>query len=461
MDEIDKLRKEIIESETFCFYPFLELSTNPMGYFKPCCYYQGYLYKKLDSYDNERSDEIYSLNGGDNFDDVWNGEVIKSVRNALYDGQKIDPCKICRRDGAASMRVRSINEYKNNRKVLEHVYDVIQNDGYSNNPPSRLELKPSNLCNLKCRMCNRYDSSQIEKELFDLAEKYGGIQTRSGRFEFIDSSKNGGVWEKHFQFNDIESSDWSNNQDVLSDIKKIIPYLDVLSFAGGEPTIIPMVSEILKYCVDHNYASNITVFISSNFTNLNREFLSLMDKFKKFELIASIDGIDDVQEYCRFPSKWPKISQNFIDAKSRMIYPNVKILTNITVNLLNVINLTDLLWWIEERSDEYPYFNEWPYNLNVLLHPHEMMITNLPPKGREIAIERLTHYLKHSNILTQFPGLDSKIRLVIDQLQTPWGDEQIKNIVDFNKKTEILDKHRQISLSEKIPELHFVIKDID
>ena len=37
MNELDKFRRNIIDSDTFCFYPFLELSTNPAGHIKPCC----------------------------------------------------------------------------------------------------------------------------------------------------------------------------------------------------------------------------------------------------------------------------------------------------------------------------------------------------------------------------------------------------------------------------------------
>ena len=112
---------------------------------------------------------------------------------------------------------------------------------------------------------------------------------------------------------------------------------------------MPFVIKALNYCVENDYAKNITVFISSNFTNLNKQFFEMMPKYKKFELIASIDGFGKVNDYARFPSKWSQVSKNYLTAKEYMKYPNVKILTNITVNSLNILNLVDLLHWLEKR----------------------------------------------------------------------------------------------------------------
>ena len=200
MDKIDQLRKEIINSETFCFHPFLELSVNPAGHVKPCCYYVGFLYNDATNsfvidgyllhdsskpnYTNKDFNNTVNLQNKDTtLEKVWSGESIKLVRKELWQGKgdSLHACNICQRDGKASMRVRSINEYKNNREVLQLVKHAIENDFSVNQFPKRLELKPSNLCNLKCVMCNSYDSSQIAKELDELSEKYSGITIWGGR----------------------------------------------------------------------------------------------------------------------------------------------------------------------------------------------------------------------------------------------------------------------------------------
>jgi hypothetical protein len=175
-----------------------------------------------------------------------------------------------------------------------------------------------------------------------------------------------------------------------------------------------------------------------------------MPKYKKFELIASIDGYGKVNNYARFPSKWSQISKNYIAAKEYMKYPNVKILTNITVSILTIVDLVDLLYWIEDRANEYPYFKEWPYNINLVMFPEEQRITLLPENLKKLAIERLTEYLNDSQILKEFPGLDSKIHLLINELRKSDEPEIFKT---FKDRIKVLDDLREIKINEYIPSI--------
>jgi hypothetical protein len=179
----------------------------------------------------------------------------------------------------------------------------------------------------------------------------------------------------------------------------------------------------------------------------------MMPKFKEFELIASIDGFGLVNNYCRFPSKWEQVSTNYSKAKQLMANGNVKILMNVTVNLLNVMNLDSLLTWIETQAVEYPYYSKWPYNINLIFYPVDQRINSLPQIERDITIERLEKYKLTSKIIKEFPELVHKIDLVINELKTPYtknDDCELKRFVD---RAKILDKHRGISIVNYIPDL--------
>jgi MoaA/NifB/PqqE/SkfB family radical SAM enzyme len=440
MQELNKLRSEILASETFCFYPFLEISTNPVGHMKPCCNYIGTI-------DHDDGNPI-SILKGDTFDSVWNSNPMKSIRKDLHQGNIPAKCRRCIRDGDASMRYRSIKEYNDNIEILQLVKNTIDNDYHADHQPIILELKPSNLCNLKCVMCNSYDSSQIAKELKELSNKFGGINVRDGRFMSISDQP--GIRESNQVFKDVDQPEWDDNEVIWENFKRIAPYLQILSFAGGEPTIMPSVLRILNFCVENDYAKNITVFISSNFTNLNKNFFDIMPHYKKFELISSIDGVGTVNDYCRFPSKWSQISKNYLLAKQYMKHSNVKMMTNITVNLLNVVNVTDLLYWLEERAEELPCYKEWPFNVNLIMYPPEQQIKLLPDDLKQLTISRLEEYMRVSKILKSFPGLDSKIHLIIRELQQP-GDPKLLEI--FKSRIKILDEHRKIDIRNYIPEI--------
>ena len=138
MDEIDQLREDIIKSETFCFYPFTQLSSNPSGHLKPCCNYVGPM--------THPDGSVISILSGDNFTNAWNSEHLVDLREKLHKGDIPDACRRCIRDGDVSMRKRSVDDYKIDRKTLELVVDSIKNNYQADHHPSYLELKPSNLC---------------------------------------------------------------------------------------------------------------------------------------------------------------------------------------------------------------------------------------------------------------------------------------------------------------------------
>lgn len=450
MDNLDRLRKEILNSETFCFYPYLELSTRPNGVVFPCCYWNETGHLALE-------DKVSSENPLESF---WNSKKTISIRNDLYQGKSLEGCQICTRDKTASMRARSIQEYINKREYLQLVQDTIDAGGVANHLPKRLELKPSNLCNLKCFMCNAFDSSQIEKELRELSIKYVGIKSRGGRLREAGVGVPG-VWEgrvKEYELPNMLNLDWAESGEFWNDLTKILPGLEVLSFAGGEPTVNPIVHKILKFCVDNDYAKNITVFISSNFTNLNKDFFELMPSFKKFELIASIDGIEEVQEYIRFPSKWRVIKQNFEIARQYMRHSNIKILVNITVSILNINYICDLLNYLDNEIFEYPYYNEWPYNINLLNYPEELRIDWIPPDLRQNLIDKIKEYQNKSETLKFFPSMKIKTDLLIDQLNQDYNVEEAETYLNILKHTiTVIDSHRNIDYKTAIPFLNKII----
>lgn len=439
----EELRKYITDSETFCYYPFLELSTNPSGHIKPCCYFGDVLY------DGEK---VISITQEYSLDQAWNSESMIDVRKSVMGGTKLKQCETCYRDGIASMRTRSIGEYIERDDITEVIQAAIQNDYVVTDGPRRLELKPSNLCNLKCVMCNKYDSSQIEKELKELAEVHGGISVNNGRFVSINLNK-AGITELNPAFQNSETADWSDNNEVLKSFRAMVPMLETLSFAGGETTLIPFVYNSLKYCVDSGHSEKITVYMSSNFTNLNKNLLELMPHFKKFELIASIDGLELVNDYSRYPSKWDQVSGNYIRARDSLSGSKVKLLVNVTVSALTVMNLDKLLYWIDDTYEKNSYYDEWPYNINLLWGPQSQQINVLPLDKRQIAIERLEKYKEVSEVLKKFPAMTSKIDLVINELKTDRSQNHQTQLDYLKNRINVLDAHRGIHIDNYIPDL--------
>ena len=88
----------------------------------------------------------------------------------MLDGKYNEACKTCyvhEAQGLESDRQKYIERYKD--------VPINVDNGNDTGKPLDLELRFSNLCNLKCRMCHPRQSSQVEKELKkhpQLAERY-------------------------------------------------------------------------------------------------------------------------------------------------------------------------------------------------------------------------------------------------------------------------------------------------
>jgi MoaA/NifB/PqqE/SkfB family radical SAM enzyme len=457
MTAFENLKQDILKNENFCFYPFLEISTRPNGVVFPCCYWN----------DHEHLSKLEKISHESSILDLWNSARIVTIRNALAAGQRLSGCNICYRDGSASMRVRGIKESINNDLHLELVKNTIDNNGIAAHLPRRLELKPNNLCNLKCISCNAYDSSQIEDELKQLDEKHGGIKTHGGRYrhKVVDvlNKTAPGVWEGvigEYVLPDQRNLSWAESEKFWQDMMVVLPKIEVLSFAGGEPTLNPIVHKILSYCVENGYDKNIIVFLSSNFTNLKDDFFKLMKGFKRFELIASIDGIDKVQEYLRFPSKWSTIKRNFELAKTHMQSNNTKLVTNITVSILNIFYIRQLLDYIDSTDRIEPKYHQWPYNINLLNMPFELQINWIPNELRKTIIADLEDYKHTSAVLRRFPGLKMKIDLLLTELEKPvdpiLANKQLRILYET---ITTLDENRKMNYKQCIPFLSEIFEN--
>jgi hypothetical protein len=118
-----------------------------------------------------------------------------------------------------------------------------------------------------------------------------------------------------------------------------------------------------------------------------------------------------------------------------------------------VLNLDSLLNWIEDLAKCYPYYYEWPYNINLIWAPQDQSIGNLPQHLKDLAISRLNSYKQTSSILKEFPELNSKIDLVIDELSHPTGNSETDLFEEFILRVSVLNEHRGIKMKDYIPDL--------
>jgi len=176
-----------------------------------------------------------------------------------------------------------------------------------------LDLRASNQCNFKCRMCNDDYSTQWQNELEKIIDNY--------------TSKS-----RHLK------GDWLKPlYEKLGDVK-------YLYLAGGEPFIIPQTFQLLD--IFDSRKDEITLFINTNLSNLfyrDIDILNTISQFMEVHLMISCDGFGEIGEYQRTGFNNKRFKQNLQKVIERTKTSNIKIQIVHALTSLNIWQLFQFL----------------------------------------------------------------------------------------------------------------------
>lgn len=272
-------------------------------------------------------------------------ETAESLRDGKYHPEH---CKYCIRHTAINRTPDSVHYDKTITtlagKTFEDKKTYIQNKGKF----VYLDLRPGNLCNLKCRTCNPTQSSEIAKEI----KEYGISGKKNSKW----SSDQIELLSYRYTTADAEAYKWN----------EVLKYFDLnyLKALGGEPSIDPHVYKLLEH-ITNTYTDLPILHITTNATNVNKRWMDLIKNFLELSVNFSIDGAGDVFEYTRYPAKWNSIKTNIEKHISEL---------SINSKNINYVNTILLLLTIEDWIDE---FADVVYNNNLDVSYNEVQAVNM------------------------------------------------------------------------------------
>lgn len=389
-------------SDTFCILPWMHVATSPGGSYRVCC--------NSDSKNNQ-----FKLNGEQlklhkhSVNDLHKSETLIAIREQMLAGQRPETCRRCFAQEDAGVR--------SSRQIYNEVWD----DGLAhgvNDPvvPRYLDLRLGNLCNLKCRMCNPYSSNQWVEEW----EVLHG--------EFPEQER---AW--------LQDMEWPNFAGTDRHLREMMSAVEEIYFTGGEPTIIKRHEQLLDYCIEQGLAGQIRLKYNTNLTNTPVRLIDKWAHFAHLRLNCSIDGVGELNDYIRYPSKWRGVWRNYNQVLERTTNRILDIHT--TVQTTNVLHLHHVLEHFV-RPVEQAVDLETPFIFfNLLQNPDYLNIKILPRPLKDLVQERLEPWLGHPDLET-LPG-------VLDYM---WHEDWSDRWPEFVAHTHQLDQMRGQSLVKVVPE---------
>jgi MoaA/NifB/PqqE/SkfB family radical SAM enzyme len=393
-----------IPHDKFCVLPWVSIEASPIGTVRPCCL---------------ATDEIVDDTGNKfklsqaSFEDIQNSQHMQSLRQEFLDGKQPQTCRRCwneERAGRTSKRM--------------HTLDRLKHMGISDNwtadakPLMFLDLKLGNICNLKCRICGSWSSSQFATEELNFI-----IDKEEKKTSFHYQMLRDGAWPRESeQF-------WAQLDSAMSEVRYI-------EFTGGEPFMIKEHFDLLKRLIERNYAHQIEIHYNTNGTQYPEDAEEIWQYFKHVEIAFSIDDVGSRFEYQRTNATWTEVCDNIARFRSmRDRNLNMSLQVCCTVNVFNVMYLEDVANWIDTQDFDFVYWN-------MLHDAYYFSIGTMPVTAKQVATTRLTH----ANIPEKF---QDEFNRIIDFMNNGVSlDGQL-----LRMKIKDLDFKRQQKLQEYAPEL--------
>lgn len=431
------------KSKTFCAMPFVSTMVNSDGKFKYCCIAEG----GSKNTDLQTDGKTLDVNNSTLLD-AWNSDTVRDVRKKMIAGEQVDACMKCDlqnkigREGYRDMMTKEWVWRIGADKMDALVKEAMEKDGVIESSPVYLDLRLGNLCNFRCRMCNPYSSSAIAKEHFQLWDK-------DDEYKRIYSSEYGGS-PTHLK----NQETWFESDMLWDQVESMIPTLKKVYMTGGEPTLIENNYYFMEKCIEKG-RKDIVMFFNTNCSNLTEKFTTVLSKFDRVDINASLDGFGEMNDYIRYPAHWWKISENFEKLASMK---NIHLGASPVVQIYNIFDLDKIIDYVDDvckRFDRNIFID-----FLIDTHPKYLDIKILPTEIKEAAWEKLNNYIINNKSKVERHELTKNstygILNLLKEDRIPLSDVYLKNFMSY---TKILDKNRKQVFEDVCIELNDHLKN--
>lgn len=404
-DMTPKEKELLIDSDTFCMLPWLHLHAFPDGRAYPCCF-------ALDQY------PVGDLNK-DSMETVFNSKDMKKMRLNMLDDKPSRQCTKCydqEKSGFFSLRLSSNKHFGHNISMVDNT----QSDGLADFVIKYWDIRFSNLCNMACRSCGTWFSSnwyEDHKKLTGKPPDHAKIM-RVGR----------------------------TADDIWEQMLKQFDHVEQFYFAGGEPLIMEEHYRILKE-LDKRKMYHVRLIYNTNFSKLKFKDLDVLELWNKFDSVsvgASVDAEGKRGEFMRKGTVWKDTVAN--RKKMLEVCPQVDFYISSTVGLINALHIVDFHRnWVDQGL-----LKPQDFNFNLLQYPFWQRIDLLPDAYKQKVKEKYEKHLEWLRPQDHLTRATKGFESGLDYMMRRDNFDQFHKFKDGMQKLDVI---RNENILEVFPEL--------
>lgn len=337
------LQENFYIPDTICPMPWMH-SEIKNGKIKPCCVY-----------DNESAESF----ANNNITEIFNGDLFQNTRHQLLQGTKIPQCSRCWNTedlGIISSRQRHLDLWGG-----EFLGYYIQNPEIKS-----LDIKPSDACNFKCRICGPGSSSLHVAEL-----------TKKQNIIF-------------------KQSDYHLDKLFNRELPSLLAHLKNIDFYGGEPFFIKQILSFIKECTHNGHSKHLRLHFNTNGSVFPKSISNCWKHFNQIDIQFSIDDIGDRFELQRGGS-WQDVENN-IKQFLKLNLPNMTFGIMPAVSILNVYYLDELFKWADSLG--------LPIYIQLVEDPVEFSIKNLTEQAKQALLNKYKNS-QHKEVQKMYDTIDN------------------------------------------------------
>jgi MoaA/NifB/PqqE/SkfB family radical SAM enzyme len=385
----------------FCIAPFHALYIDPEGNVKP---------------DNQFKGSLGNIKQSMLADILKNFAETRKTLAKKFSESHCKNCQSKERSGGHSRRI--------------FFEDVVSPQVQHNNQEPRseadlyyLEINTSNLCNLKCRMCDSSVSSSWAQE-----DTFLGSQ-----LPHLERPK---PYKRGLAEQDVER---------LFEQPEIFQSLRFLALRGGEPFLEPLNLKILEKVIELKLSQQITIDVSTNGTSVSERLMSLLRAFSKVQVYISLEGSGEMYQYIRGGSHFT-LDQIESTVSVLRSLENLELIFTFTSMAYNLGQIRPVWDWYKgnRRPGDKISFS------NLVVQPEYLNYQILPDALKK----RYLVEIEQSDLLTssEFTGIQSLVE-GLKKSDYFKEDKKIRLQSQFREFNLWLDKKRGTQLRDVAPEL--------